>query len=74
MKRARSGKRARGFEIRTRIVSQKHVRHVQNRLNRLAVLEGGCMIAVAEHPHLECALPEMLRMIERSRMAVQNGR
>jgi 23S rRNA-/tRNA-specific pseudouridylate synthase len=42
--------------------------------NRLDILTGGVLIAVAEHPHLERALPEALRMIDRSRLAVRNVR
>jgi hypothetical protein len=74
MKRARPGKRAQGQEIRTRIVARKHVQHVQNRLKRLAVIEGGVLIAATDHKHLERVLPDVLAMIERSRLAVRNAR
>jgi hypothetical protein len=44
------------------------------KLKRLALIEGGALIATTEHPRLKRALPAVLEMIERSRLAVQNAR
>ena len=41
-----------------------------NQSAKFAVLEGGVLIAVTEHPHLERALSAVLEMIDRSRSAV----
>lgn len=43
------------------------------KLDRLALVEGGVLIAVTEHPRLERVLPEVLEMIEGSRLAVRNA-
>ena len=45
-----------------------------DKLKRLALIEGGALIATTEHPRLERVLPAVLEMIERSRLAVQNAR
>jgi hypothetical protein len=37
--------------------------------DRLALVEGGVLIAVTEHPRLGCVLPEVLEMIRKAKRA-----
>ena len=39
------------------------------KLDRLALVEGGVLIAVTEHPRLERVLPEALEMIAKAKRA-----
>jgi hypothetical protein len=53
------------------VLNSKNGRGCLDRTTRLALVEGGVILAVTAHPRLERALREVLRMIDRARMVAR---
>jgi hypothetical protein len=57
----------RGAGMKKPVLNSKNGRGCLNLTTRLALVEGGVILAATAHPHLERALPAVLAMIDRAR-------